>query len=368
MSNKKHVNRTLRILLRTEGGTQLGLGHLSRCRSLATAFLAHDAILHCAISDQALGEKFLHGLPVAVTGMADAVRQGPYDVAILDIPNATREQEWHLATIAKLLVRIDDEGEGPFHCDILIRPNLLGLARPTIEAESPRYWTGRDSIILHPDFADSQSWPRSSDEGGRRVLVCFGGSDPAQLTQKVLPTFLELTSQVQVEVILGSAFPGKDSLIAALAGAPSVTVSTDCPDMARRFAHSDLALISGGTMLYEAAALGVPAIVLCQNAAQQAEAEIFAKAGAVVNLGSYQQGHAQLVRQTLARLLADDELLAAMSKRGRQLVSRHGARAIVEKIVSMALSPGEHDVVPNSALAAMSQAPAPGNSLAEVIR
>lgn len=122
-------------------------------------------------------------------------------------------------------------------------------------------------------------------------------------------------------------------------------------------------------MLYEAAALGVPAIVLCQNAAQQREAELFARAGAVINLGTYEQGHEQFVRQSLTRLLSDNELLSSMSENGRKLVSLNGASSIVDKIVSIARSFEESSPtveplpMPSSAVASHTV-----NSFCEVIR
>lgn len=339
MANRKHDSKPLRVLFRAEGGGQLGLGHLSRCRSLATAFsMAYSTEMYCALSDQLLGLEFFHGLPVTVKSPDDFDHPEFYDVAILDIPEASLGQQQRLRNIANLLVQIDDEGEGPFTCHILIRPNLLGLFPPKTFDEERRYWTGREYVIVHPDFAKIHGRIGTNEDSRKKILVCFGGSDPAQLTEKVIPILKDFSGAARVEVVLGNAFKAKDKVITRLAGEHFFSVTVNCADMARRIACSDLAIISGGTIMYEVACLGIPALVLCQNAAQQAEAEIFARAGAAINLGIHDQFQGQLVHESLLHLLGNQDLLTSMSLRGRQLVSCHGADLIVDKIVAIARS------------------------------
>ncbi|GAB6037195.1 hypothetical protein JCM15519_17540 [Fundidesulfovibrio butyratiphilus] len=369
-----------RVLFRTEAGHTLGLGHLSRARSLAAAFCeTRPCAVTFAVGDQALARSFL-GPETVIARPEDAARE-TYDIVVVDIPGLAPARQARLARMGRLAVGIDDDGPGPFVFDILVRPTPLGVAPAETRGQ---VWLGGDCVILHPRFEKVAKRPRMFRQVPERVLVCFGGGDPADYTAKVLPILRALPGLKVLDVILGAAYqPVEKSLLAALlrksqpltyakyasgltfsralpasflnrlqestfstgcyaardkgVGAaesdPRIAFRRNIEDMASALHQADMALISGGTLLYETCALGTPAVVLPQNHEQAEEAAFFASHGAVLTLGpAWDETRAQ---RAIVGLSEDAGLRRALAAAGPGLVAPDGARRIAGKLLEI---------------------------------
>ena len=91
---------------------------------------------------------------------------------------------------------------------------------------------------------------------------------------------------------------------------------------------SDLALVSGGVTAYEASALGVPAIVLCQNQRELHRMEQFERLGSVLLLGLGNQVTQAQLSRTLNRISIDVPLWEKMSSAGQQATDGRGIERI----------------------------------------
>ena len=100
---------------------------------------------------------------------------------------------------------------------------------------------------------DAAAMTRASGGGPRKVIVCFGGSDPAHVTGRVADELASVTPAL--EVIVGASYRG------SFAGRGGALVR-DPLDLPHRLASADLAVVGAGTMKFEVACLGRPAILL----------------------------------------------------------------------------------------------------------
>jgi spore coat polysaccharide biosynthesis predicted glycosyltransferase SpsG len=243
----------------------------------------------------------------------------------------TGEVKEHFHDIADLLVCVDDNGPGLEGQDILIRPNLVELPKPAgLPAE--RYWTGQ--VILHPDFAKQRPLSAKKNSGRKELIVCFGGSDPNGITLRAANIVKRLGEEVLVRIVLGAAFPW-DEKVALLVGQDArFLIERNIPDMARVLGNADIALISGGTLLYEACASGVPSVVVCQNEEQRAEADAAHAAGAVISLGVSAQVPDEQILSAVERLLGDAALRQTMAGKGCLLVAPDGAARLAARLLS----------------------------------
>lgn len=320
------------ILFRVNADLSLGLGHVSRCRSLMLE-LSRQADCRFAVMTDTCDtvHQMLTGIAYDLYETGVTVSSARFNAVIVDVPDSSRLEE-NFRAIADLVVCIDDSGLGLSSQDILIRPNLLDLPRPVGMSEE-RYWTGQ--VILHPNFAlysDELPAERASDE--KELFVCFGGSDPGGITLKVAPLLKYLGDGVTVRMVAGAAFPHNEALTAAVGPNGRFIVERNIPDVARVLKNADIALISGGTLLYEACASSVPAVVICQNEEQLAEAEIAHLAGAAICLGMYSAAIHDNIVPTVKRLLSDDSLRLAMARSGRSLVPFDGTAQLVSRLLS----------------------------------
>ena len=97
--------------------------------------------------------------------------------------------------------------------------------------------------------------------------------------------------------------------------------------------RADLSLVSGGITSYECSALGVPAIVLCQNQRELDRMEQFERVGSIVLLGmGTDVSQSQIVR-AITRIADDATLRERMSIAGRRATDGQGVERI-SQIVS----------------------------------
>lgn len=104
--------------------------------------------------------------------------------------------------------------------------------------------------------------------------------------------------------------------------------------MAEIFAATSVALITGGMVVYEALASGIPAVVFPQEKNLIPETRWLASKGAVLSLGFDGGMDMNRVSEAVSRLLDDKHLSSDMSQRQRSLIDGRGmaraAKAISE--------------------------------------
>ena len=94
----------------------------------------------------------------------------------------------------------------------------------------------------------------------------------------------------------------------------------------------DVAIVAGGVTLYEACALGTPAVGLAVVPAQRRAIVEFASRGAVVDAGLASDLTIERAARYAAQLLGDERRRRATAARARKLVDGLGARRAAEHI------------------------------------
>jgi spore coat polysaccharide biosynthesis predicted glycosyltransferase SpsG len=217
---------------------------------------------------------------------------------------------------------IDDFG-GAFPADLVINGTVLdayhrysGL-RPDGQA-----LVGAEYALVRPQFA-GQPW---CDPSERSVLVVAGGGDAARdwalwLVSGALP----LAGWGRVGMIVGAAFPEREEL-ARRCAMHGVALECGVPAerMAQALSQAALALTTGGMIVYEAAAAGVPALVFPQLADMVPETAWFAARGAIAEVAAADGMDADRLERAVTALLDDRARRQAMSLRQRALVDGQG--------------------------------------------
>lgn len=342
----------MRVALRVDASSRIGLGHLLRCLSLAHAlkrcgaeplFLlrASDVDGEARVRATGFAALALALPPVQALGrLADAEADAQACIAALaDAPPAWivvdhygLDAAWHAALRAALACRIaaiDDLADRPLDVDALIDHNLVpaGTHREryaaVMQREPARWLCGPRHALLGPAYADLP--PFVVSDAVRSLGIFMGGTDPLGLSATVLAACRDAGFAGPVEIVSTPASPALPALQRTTAADGRATLSLDLPDLAAFYARHDLQIGAGGGAAWERCAVGVPSLTLCVADNQRAVIPALVAMGATTGAEGITR---EAIAAALRPLLADASLRRQLSQTASTVVDGWGARRV----------------------------------------
>ena len=320
----------MKVAFRTSAGSEIGLGHLRRCMTLADVLRQRGADSVFLIDGDPLAARVAEaaGFPaqhVANDGL-------PADAAIV-VVDSYRVGAQHLRELARTgarLVVVDDLADRALDAADVVVNAALGADTLYSSNGHTRYLLGPTYALLRSEFASEP--PQTISRRIGRVLITAGGSDPRGLTPRLAHWAGEVLSGACLEIVLG---PFSDVSLDQDLPRDRVVLHRDPSSMRELMVEADVALCAGGQTLYEVAACATPAIAI-QVAENQArnigglEAE-----GTLLAAGRADEPDLERrVKEALIRLDTDPELRARMGSRARRLVDGQGAGRVAQEILA----------------------------------
>ena len=208
----------------------------------------------------------------------------------------------------KLLV-IDDLADCLHQADLLLDQNFFGEATDQryqgLVPPHCRQLLGPHYALLGPEYAQLHPLVPPRTEL-RRVLVFFGGVDPANLTGRALEALIDpALADLAVDVVLGLQSPHRQAVEELVARRPHTTLHGPLPSLAGLIARADLAIGAGGATTWERACLGLPSLVVAIAANQLPFAQALDQAGHLQLLGDGASVNAEQIRSALLARIAE---------------------------------------------------------------
>nr|WP_246237955.1 UDP-2,4-diacetamido-2,4,6-trideoxy-beta-L-altropyranose hydrolase [Pseudomonas akapageensis] len=347
-------------MIRADASSSIGSGHVIRCMTLSAQLRAFGAqvTFACRSLDGHLGDQLqAAGYPVLWLAarypgeQPGASIEAPLpweaDIAALQsmVPVAAvfdwilidhygLDRRWHRAARqwARRIAVIDDLANREHDADLLLDQNFTASAAlyaPYLR-EGCRTLLGPHFALIRPEFCRE---PRAITARARRVLVNFGGFDPAGLTLKALQA-LAGVDDVLVDCIAGRANPAWAQLQVLCAQKPAWQLAAYAEDLPERMAAADLAIGAGGGTTWERCVLGVPTLCIVVADNQQANAQALAAAGGHLYLGRKEEIEVESLRQAIALMLGNPALRQSFADCGRSLVDGLGAKRVAVALMS----------------------------------
>lgn len=339
------------LVIRSDANTLIGIGHMMRCLALAQAWKNRGGNSIFVLSAEALeleARLESEGMEVfkisAQPGSAeDAVqttalaKKGKANWIVVDGYHFGRDYQGSIKEAGSKVLYIDDNGNADhYYADIVLNQNIHaheGLYRN--REPYTRLLLGSRYIMLQRDFLNWQKWKRDIPEVGRKVLVTLGGSDPENVTMKVIQALREgNVNHIELAIVIGPSNPHLEMIRNELSHAPfAYRLLPSVGNMPELMAWADIAVSAGGSTCWELAFMGLPNLILFFAENQRAVAEILDKEVMAVNLGYHKIVKSDKIIQTLKEILRAKEIRALMSMRGRNLVDGQGSHRVINNIL-----------------------------------
>ena len=314
----------IKVLVRLDANHLIGLAHAIRVRAILALLKTPHRV---TVAGE--GAQLANFFGTAQLESIDATQPDAFfaligkttpDLILIDHPRIDgrfwRALSVHAGSIP--VVAVDDFG-GEIDADIVINGTVLDSYHnyPILRASATRL-VGASYALIRPEFAHA----RWSDRPAPSVLILIGSGDRARdwALQLHVPR-----SWGAVRMIVGQAFPDMASLKARCA-MQDVTLESGVSGgaMAQAMANARIVLMTGGMVVYEALAVGVPAVMFPQISDLIPEARWFAQRGCIIDLGHDGGMDQAAVGAAVALLQQSPDRRAAMSRAQRSVIDGHG--------------------------------------------
>ena len=341
-----------RLLLRTDGGPDMGIGHFMRCFALAEAWsdlggsarfamnLKTEFILQKAASEgfdvSEVSPEIGSGDDAEAT--ARLVEEMHADWIVLDGYRFDEEYQSAMNDLGCRVLLIDDYAHSTRQrADIILNQNA-GARAAIYRPHDPdtHLLIGPQYALLRREFRQSPKKEEFPETAGV-VLVTLGGGQQLKTTRKILTALSSPDLKgLRTVVAAGSDAGYRDELTRQIGpGLETVRISDPDESMTELMTQADLAISAGGTTTWDLAGMGVPFIGLAVAENQMPGLSGAADAGVAVNLGWHELVSVETLIGAVRLLRDDQDLRKRMSRNGPRLVPGTGAVEVSKLMMSL---------------------------------
>ena len=336
-----------KVLFRVDANRQIGMGHLQRCLSLARAMLLKGLEVFFLIKDdEGANERVgqygfaFHNLQSNLTLGEDLqetltyLGNGNFHILIADSYDFDHNYLSALRQGGYYVAFLDDLAQMGFPCQVVINGGVYAEELPyrSLNGDT-QFLLGPKYILLREEFWNIPK--RKIKSKIEKILVTVGGADPSNVTPTILNVLSTVSSDFDVDVIIGPFFDNISEIESAgmrfergqVQLVPSPTSVRDL------MLGCDLAISGGGQTLYELAATGTPTIALKLADNQEGNLRGMTKAGVIGVIDKVNHLMISVLNLSYGSLERRN-----MSIAGQRLVSGGGAMTVTQLILSSKLS------------------------------
>lgn len=333
----------MNLVIRVDGGSELGYGHLIRSKTLAEEFLNHDHEISVATTTiQPVREVFPDLVEIVELNSRDDPE--PFkDWIIANLPDAVFTDSYPINTEYQRTIRkqvplavLQDDDRYAVCADLFVNGNLYSQElNYKFVGRKPKRCLGVDYLPLRSEIRKRAKDDPPWREQPKRALVTMGGSDIVNLTPTVLHSFDGM--DIHVDAIIGPGFSeAQEHSVRTVAEKISLDVDVvrDPDNLAERMFQADFAVSTASSTTYELLALGTPiiSVPVAVNQKPIAQALHERDLATIVKHG----GDVGELQNSIKAYLGDGALRKNRQKMGRRLIDGRGVKRVYTELISLA--------------------------------
>lgn len=347
-------------IIRADGNSVIGMGHVMRCLSIADVMKKQGilpvfvtACEECISIIEQRGYQtrllttdyrdMLSELPQLAEMMSEEDRKIKKHVILVD---SYQVNERYFRELGKLAITacLEDMGQ-PYPVNLLINYNIYGeklaISYESDRAKKPQQMLlGTDYMPLRKEFSEDISY--TLRENVTDVMITTGGSDPYFAAKAFTDAFLAnqilYRQHIRYHIISGPFNTHTSALKESYAANDHIVIYENVKSMKEIMRQCDVVLTATGSTIYEVSALGVPMIVFYFADNQRQGAEEINRKTDVINCGDFSKMPESTVEKAVCALLRcvqEKEYRELLQQEERQLVDGRGAYRIAEALAKL---------------------------------
>lgn len=343
------------LYIRADGNTDIGMGHVMRCLSVAEAaadqdsacrpvFVTADAGCRGMIADRGFETVVLdtdYRDMMAELPLLERMLDRERDVVLVDSYQVSGRYFAALGALAGTAC-LEDMGNA-YPVGLLINYNLYApelAQRYRMQGYAGRLLLGAQYTPLGRAFQAPSGYVVR--ERVSVVTITTGGSDPYLASAALADAFLadDVLSQQEIvfHIIIGPFNRFSEQLKERYGSCGKVVLHEAVRDMRSLLLASDVVVTASGSTVYEVSSLGIPMIVFYFAENQRQGAQALGSRTEIVNAGCIAEDQelvAQRAAAALRRCTEDVGYRQRLSAQEKGLIDGKGARRIAETLTDM---------------------------------
>lgn len=330
------------VVIRVDGGPEIGYGHLIRSNALAEELLTrgHTVTVATTTPDSA------QAVFADTVDIVDLPLRGDPEPFVEWLDTATPDivftDAYPVDTAYQQVVRervplavLQDDARHAVCADLFINGNLYA---PDIEYEfvsqESRECLSTDYLLLRQDISRQITRKAPFSASPESLIVLMGGSDVRNNTTNIIKAIEKSNYSEQVTVVMG---PGCDNIELIEKNAKISTQQIDCVqdpnNLANRMFSADIAITSTGTTVYELLGLQTPFIGIPQIENQVTIGESLEKR----NLANILQKQAPIdnVAGALNGFIQNINFRRRIHRIGPNIVDGLGVKRVADEVIEL---------------------------------
>lgn len=338
------------IGIRVDANTDIAMGHLMRCMSIAIQLKNRNENVIFIVSEEygidTLMEKgfkyiCLHNdyndKESEVADVEKVIRDYDIDLLLIDSYQVSKTYFTALKKAVKLCY-IDDMQLDKYDVDMIIN-YTFGTEEQEYKDlgyNNERLLLGSRYIPLRPEFSEGKI---DINDKAECIFITTGGSDSYDMVCSILKGINDSRmSYIQKNIVVGKFYGNMDQLKRMAANDGKTNIYADVKDICTIMKESDIAVSAGGTTIAELLACGIPVICFSMADNQLSGTKKYSESGIVCYAGDVRDNRQSVVENIISTL---EELCMSKKKRkelietSEQYIDGHGAERIAAEIMKL---------------------------------
>ena len=326
----------MKVFILTEGGKNIGFGHIARCLALYQCFEKKNIPTEFLISGDSLVHNILKEKKYRIFNWLkeqkdtfEVIKKA--SIVIVDSYKAHYGFYKKISNAIKTPVYIDDNKRLDFPSGIVLNGSIDAENINYPRRKNMTYMLGTRYIPVRKEFWNVP--PRMVKDSVKNILLTFGGDDKKNATCVILKFLKNKYPALTKNVIVGKAFRNKDKIEALCDEKTNLLYNPDTKGMKKIMLNSDIAISAGGQTLHELARTGTPTVGICAAQNQLRNLLGWRRVGFLEYAGWHNSKDLLGALRNAIRKLGSPEERKKRSKRGTRYMDGKGAARVVDSLI-----------------------------------
>lgn len=341
------------IYIRADGNSIIGMGHLTRCMSIANKLSQMTEVCFLTADEMSLKEITSNGFKGRLLSAPAFSLDEAYSIqrllledtkkASLILVDSYKVSNEYFERLREIIpvAYMDDLIKTVYKVDMLINYNTYAERNAydclyKDEKDVPLLVLGGDYVPLRDQFSE---YKKEYINEVTDILITTGGGDndnlAGEIAKKLLCSLKD--KNIKIHIVCGAFNPNYDKLLELSETNKNVFIHRSVKNMAELMKACDFAVSAGGSTCYELCSVGIPFVTFAYVDNQLGIISDMENKGAAKSAGFIADKNSkdaviEKISLLVEKLISDKEKRLLMSQTASKLVDGLGAKRIAEKL------------------------------------